>query len=155
MAIPELVPIAHKADYRTDTIGRYRDGQFIGGSSVGFPDEPFDGRHSGTRHLFTYVHLFDNAGNHERSEITRVATREEDTFTAEEIALCDQLTANLQAGLADAHFCDIAIRPFRVEHSGVVFGLIDETEMHEGLPWAELYPEGLGFSEPWNGLYDT
>ncbi len=39
----------------------------------------------------------------------------------------------------------------------VFFGLVieqhgeDETEDN----WAELYPNGLGFHEPWDGLYDT
>ncbi|WP_433200616.1 hypothetical protein ACQP00_29090 [Dactylosporangium sp. CS-047395] len=41
----------------------------------------------------------------------------------------------------------------------VVFGLIDETtdDPHEGhgAPRAELYPQRLGFHEPWNGEYDT
>jgi formate hydrogenlyase regulatory protein HycA len=29
MAVPALIPIAHEAGYRTDTIGRYDDGQFF------------------------------------------------------------------------------------------------------------------------------
>ena len=37
---------------------------------------------------------------------------------------------------------------------GVVFGLIDESEPLRG-DWVELYPDRLGFHEPWNGLYDT
>jgi hypothetical protein len=53
----------------------------------------------------------------------------------------------------------IVAQPFRVDFDNVVFGLIDETtddpdEGHGG-PWAELYPQRLGFHEPWNGEYDT
>lgn len=25
----------------------------------------------------------------------------------------------------------------------------------EGEPWAELYPDRLGFGPPWDGLYET
>jgi formate hydrogenlyase regulatory protein HycA len=40
---------------------------------------------------------------------------------------------------------------------GALFGLVveqhDENEREDN--WAELYPNRLGFHEPWNGLYDT
>ena len=58
-------------------------------------------------------------------------------------------------------FGDIAIRLFHVEHDGIVFGLVDETgqyredEEDEDDGSVELYPEGLGFHEPWDGEYDT
>lgn len=51
------------------------------------------------------------------------------------------------------------VRPFRVDFDNIVFGLIDETTDHpdegHGGPWAELYPQRLGFHQPWNGEYDT
>jgi hypothetical protein len=52
-----------------------------------------------------------------------------------------------------------AIRLFRADFDDVVLGLIGETtddpdEGHGG-PWAELYPQRLGFHEPWDGEYDT
>ncbi|MEV0953806.1 hypothetical protein [Promicromonospora sp. NPDC050249] len=54
-------------------------------------------------------------------------------------------------------YTDIAIRTFQVVFDGAVFGLIveqhDEDEREDN--WAELYPDGLGFHEPWDGLYDT
>lgn len=48
---------------------------------------------------------------------------------------------------------DIAIRPFGHEFDGVMFGLVVET--FEGTEHAELYPDTLGFHEPWDGSYDT
>ncbi|WP_374207137.1 hypothetical protein [Streptomyces sp. APSN-46.1] len=54
---------------------------------------------------------------------------------------------------------DIAIRPFRTVVEGVVFGLVteahgvDEDGEHD---WAaELHPDRLEFSAPWDGAYDT
>ncbi|MEU0521824.1 hypothetical protein [Streptosporangium sp. NPDC006007] len=41
---------------------------------------------------------------------------------------------------------DIAIRPFRHEFDGVLFGLV--IEIFEGAEHAELYPDTLGFYEP-------
>ena len=44
-------------------------------------------------------------------------------------------------------------------HDGVVFGLIDESGDRVGdgshVNWVEMYPDRLGFHEPWDGLYDT
>lgn len=57
------------------------------------------------------------------------------------------------AMLPGLHVGDIAIRPFRCDVDGVLCGLIIET--FEGAEHAELYPNNLGFYEPWDGLYDT
>ena len=48
---------------------------------------------------------------------------------------------------------NIAIRPFRVEIDGEMYGLIDESD-DEG-EHVELHPNGLGFYPSWNGFYDT
>ncbi|MEU1731662.1 hypothetical protein [Streptosporangium sp. NPDC020145] len=47
----------------------------------------------------------------------------------------------------------VAIRPFRHEVDGVLFGLVIET--FKGTEHVELYPNNLGFYEPWDSLYDT
>ncbi|MEV1246471.1 hypothetical protein ACIBO2_20760 [Nonomuraea sp. NPDC050022] len=43
----------------------------------------------------------------------------------------------------------------RVEQTGtdILYGLVIET--FEGEERAEFYPNGIGFYEPWDGLYDT
>ncbi|WP_141714913.1 hypothetical protein [Micromonospora rhizosphaerae] len=52
-----------------------------------------------------------------------------------------------------------ALAVFRTHQDGVVFGLIDESGGRAGdgsrVDWVELYPDRLGFHEPWDGLYDT
>ncbi|MCX5380303.1 hypothetical protein [Streptomyces sp. NBC_00091] len=69
-----------------------------------------------------------------------------------------RLAANL-ADLVEREYCDIAIRPFRLTADGVLFGLVTECRAEDGEEdeedWAELHPEGLGFSAPWNGECDT
>ncbi|KAB1984189.1 hypothetical protein F8144_28470 [Streptomyces triticiradicis] len=60
-------------------------------------------------------------------------------------------------GLPGLEYGDIAIRPFHLTVDGVLFGLVPERHAEgEGEDdWAELYPDRLGFSAPWDGLYDT
>ena len=48
---------------------------------------------------------------------------------------------------------DIAIRPFQFEQDAISFGLIIEDG--HARDWAELYPDRLGFYDPWDGNYDT
>jgi hypothetical protein len=65
-----------------------------------------------------------------------------------------KLTEMLDA-LPGRTFGNIKIKPFQAEFQGVLFGLVDESEERDGEPWFELYPDRLGFSEPWHGAYDT
>ncbi|MFJ4682771.1 hypothetical protein [Streptomyces sp. NPDC088789] len=154
MTVPEIVPIAHEPEYRTGTIGRYAGGQFF--ASVTYAEGPL-------RRLYVVLHRFDADGRHVHSDISRADRPPTPSPGAEETpgAAPDRAEARL-AGLLDGldgrEFGDIAIRPFRVVFDGVVFGLV--TERHAPTPgeehdWAELYPDRLGFSAPWNGLYDT
>lgn len=64
----------------------------------------------------------------------------------------DSRLAALLAQLGGLQFGDIAIRRFREHHDGVTFGLIDESG-DRSESWAELYPDGLGLCEPWDGSY--
>ncbi len=38
-------------------------------------------------------------------------------------------------------------------HDGILFGLVIEDG--HGRDWVELYPDRLGFYDPWDGNYDT
>ncbi|MFI8367893.1 hypothetical protein [Streptomyces sp. NPDC085466] len=52
----------------------------------------------------------------------------------------------------------IAVAPFVVRSEGVLLGLVAENrgeENPDGKDWAELYPDGLGFTGPRDGTYDT
>ncbi|GII94734.1 hypothetical protein [Sinosporangium siamense] len=96
------------------------------------------------------LHTFDADGHHQKSLIECTGT--DDRHLAAVDAAQDRLKGWLD-DLAGLEFGDIAVRPFRMEHEGVVFGHV--VESFEGVEHAELYPDQLGFYEPWDGSYDT
>lgn len=118
MAVPQRVPIARGAGYRTDTIGHYRHGLFYAGGSH---------RESGISPIGVAPHLTRKRG-------AQAAAR----------------PMSLPGQLDEAGFGDIAIRPLDVTCDGVTFGLIDESGPDRSSR-AELYPDGMGFSDPWDG----
>jgi hypothetical protein len=61
--------------------------------------------------------------------------------------------AELLGSLPAIEYGDIAIRPFRLEVDGVVFGLVVGGD--EESEWATLEPDDLLFSVPWDGSYST
>ncbi|MBB5872673.1 formate hydrogenlyase regulatory protein HycA [Allocatelliglobosispora scoriae] len=152
MATPDLIPINHEPGYRTDTIGRFADGQFFGSVVAGFADgiAP-DGDWAAHKRWYAVLHRFDQEGNHVSSDIQFAGT------TADgESRVVDKATGMLRQWLDELpgrSFGDISIRLFQVEVDGVTFGLIDETSDDDG--YVELYPDELGFYEPWSGDYDT
>ncbi|MGW1141360.1 hypothetical protein [Streptomyces zhihengii] len=167
MAVPEIIPIAYEPGYRTSTIGRFGGGQFLASVTYAFPDGfvAGDGWEEHKR-LFVVLHTFDHDGRHQESDIWCAGTWAEQIQRPHDersvVARAEARLADTLAGLADREYCDIAIQPFQLTVDGVVFGLItechaedenkDEDTEHD---WAELYPDRLGFSAPWNGEYDT
>jgi hypothetical protein len=147
------IPIAREAGYRTDTIGRYRDGQFHATVHGAHRDDDRAPDHERERvRWYAYLHLFDADGNHRKSEISLIGIAPRLTGTLREQATAR--LASLLGQLKEAEFGDIAIRPFTLTYDGVTFGPIDESAPSRG-NWAEMYPDGLGFSDPWDGTYST
>jgi len=153
MAVPQRIPIAREAGYRTDTIGRYRDGQFYAAAHGAHRDDDHSPDKERERvRWYVYLHLFDADGNHCKSEISLIAV-----VPYLRGVLGEQATARLTlllGQLEEAEFGDIAISPFTLTYDGVTVGLIDESDPGRG-SWAELYPDRLGFSDPWDGTYST
>ncbi|MFG3526695.1 hypothetical protein ACGF8B_08120 [Streptomyces sp. NPDC047917] len=170
MAVPEIIPIAHEPGYRTDTVGRYADGQFLASVTYAFPQGYTigDGWEEHKR-LYTVLHRFDHEGRHLDSDIGYAGTYAEQQHPAGDGSVMARAEARLAAlldGLPERDYGDIAIRPFRLTVDGVLFGLI--VEHHDGESadeeggdgegeddWAELHPDQLGFYAPWDGQYDT
>lgn len=162
MAVPEIIPIAHEPGYRTKTIGRYAGGQFFASITYAFPG---GFRHGGgweeNKRLYVVLHRFDYEGHHINSDIWCAGTwAEQQRRPCEADSVSSRAEARMAAlldGLSQREYGDIAIRPFQLTTDGVIFGLI--TERHEDGEgeddWAELYPDRLGFSAPWDGQYDT
>ncbi|WP_406389640.1 hypothetical protein [Streptomyces sp. NBC_00887] len=162
MAVPEIVPIAHEPDYRTETIGQYAGGQFLASVTYAFPQRISlgEGREDRKR-LYAVLHRFSSEGQHVHSDIWCAGTWAEQQRRPHGqdsvLARAETRLAELLDRLPRLEYGDIAIRPFHLTVDGVVFGLITERhEEGEGEDdWAELHPDGLGFAAPWDGLYDT
>ncbi|MGW6139157.1 hypothetical protein [Streptomyces sp. NPDC055140] len=150
MPVPATIPIAHEPDRRTATIGRYTDGQFLATVTYAFPEgyRPDDGWEEHKR-LYAVLHTFDASGRYRDSEIWCAGTWAAGAELAQAHAHLDKLLA----ALPGRTYGDIAVRPFRLAVDRVLFGLIAEDDDEGG--WAELYPDRLGFGEPWDGRYDT
>lgn len=158
MAVPEVIPIAYEPKHRTETIGRYADGQFLASITYAFPEgfRPDDGWEEHKR-LYVVLHTFDAEGRYRDSEVWCAGTwAEQQRAVQGEYSVLSRARvhlAKLLRSLPRRSYTDIAIRPFQLTADGVRFGLV--TGVDEGEAWAELYPDGLGFSEPWDGTYDT
>ena len=133
VAVPRLIPIAYEPDHRTDRIGRYDGGQFYA--------------NAWDHHAF--VHRFDHHGAYRDSTIVQVPDRDQ----------LDVVLDELLAPLPGKVYGDIAVQLFQTSADGVLFGLVDESgdrsDDGEDTDWVELYPDGLGFTDPWDGEYST
>jgi hypothetical protein len=160
MAVPQVIPIRYEPDYRTDTIGRYAHGQFLASitwawafrEGVGLPsDWP---RH---KRMYAVLHRFDPDGHHLDADIWFAGIwAEKQQHPPDQdpvLARARSKMAELLGSLRQIEYGDIAIRPFRLEVDSVVFGLVVGGD--EEYQWTTLEPDGLFFSRPWDGRYDT
>ncbi|MFS8200293.1 hypothetical protein ACLVWQ_16590 [Streptomyces sp. CWNU-52B] len=158
MAVPQVIPIAYEPHHRTDAIGHFAEGQFLGSVTYAFPEDfrPADGWEEHKR-LFTVLHTFDTAGRHLDSEIWCAGTWAEQQRAPQGpdsvLSQAQAHLAKLLRSLPRRRYAGIAVQPFRLTRDGVLFGLL--TGEDDGEPWAELYPDRLGFGPPWDGTYDT
>ena len=146
MAIPKRIPIKRIA-YRTGFAGTWSRGQFLANvlsqtDPVWAHEDPVN-----SRRWYVYLHEFDHEGNYLESSVESPGIGEDGRQTAM-LLLEDWI-----AGIPGLTYSDIAIRPFQFEHDTIIFGLVIE-DGHGG-DWAELYPDRLGFYDPWDGNYGT
>ena len=168
MAEPDKLLIPHEnfEGGRFTHVGRYGGGnQFMG--YLTYADPKFYHTEEVTpsgdllfrehTNCFAVLHRFDTAGLHLGTDVERVGGTEEsgerDWAKLEEMI----------AGLGRVKFCDIRVRPFRVEFGKVVHGLIhecvdaedpgDPSATHE---YVMLEPNDIMFHPPWDsGEYST
>jgi len=148
VAIPTAIPVKRVPGYRTEFVGTWSRGQFLGNV---LSQTDLIAWHAGdrlnSRRWFAYLHEFDHAGRHLESTI------ESPGIGPEGLQAAQGLLQEWLAGIPGRAYGDIAIQPFQVDHDGIRFGLIIEDG--HGRDWAELYPDQLGFHDPWDGWYDT
>ncbi|MEV7012239.1 hypothetical protein [Streptosporangium sp. NPDC051022] len=125
MAVPEIIPISYEPDYRTDTIGHWEGGQFLGSVVAAFP-KGYTHTDDWQTHKrwHAVLHTFNAAGHHLDSRIERTGT--DDNYRAAVDTAQERLKQWLNA-LPGLRYGDIAIRPFRHEVDDVLFGLVIET----------------------------
>ena len=158
MAVPPVIPIAYEPKSRTESIGRYADGQFLASITYAFPQD-FRLEHGWEEHkrLYTVLHTFDAEGHYRDSEIWCAGTWAEQLHNPDgdgSVLLRARIhLAKLLRSLPRRSYTDIAIRPFQRTVDDVLFGLVIRED--DGESWAELYPDRLAFGEPWDGTYDT
>jgi formate hydrogenlyase regulatory protein HycA len=152
MAIPDLIPIAREEGYRTDTIGRFDGGQFLGFVTFTLPMPPPDDwpRH---KRYYAVLHRFDDDGNHLGTEawFAGVAADGEGDVHARASSRLDAMIA----ALGEVEYGDVSVKLFSVEVDGETFGLVDASDPDEEVEEVELKPNYLVFFEPWDGSYDT
>jgi|AGTN01.3.fsa_nt_gi hypothetical protein len=141
--LPELIPINRIEDYHSHYMGTYGDGNQFWGRILNM-------NLSGSE-FYVVLHKFDCDGVHLGTDHTTINTEE-----SQEHALEQARTARgeLIERLGPVNYGDIAIKLFRVNIDGHVFGLIDSSTEE----WGDLItmePGDLGFHPPWNGDYDT
>jgi len=158
MAVPEVVPIAYMPKHRTESIGRYADGQFLASITYAFPQGfRLDSGWEEHKRLYTVLHTFDAEGHYRDSEIWCAGTWAEQLRNPDGDESVLQRArvhlAKLLRSLPRRSYTDIEVRPFQLTVDGVLFGLVVRED--EGESWAELYPDRLAFGEPWDGTYDT
>ena len=143
MAIPKRIPIKRIAGYRTEYTGTWSRGQFLGNVLSQSRRLVLDG----DRAWFAYLHEFGQDGGYLESTVECPGIGE----AGRQAAL--RLLQEWLEGIPGLAYGDIAIQPFQHEHDGILFGLVIEDG--HGADWAELYPDRLGFHDPWDGNYDT
>lgn len=155
---PELIPVAYEPHGRTEAIGRYSDGQFLASVTYAFPEGfRLDEGWEEQKRLYAVLHLFDGDGHYRDSQIWCAgswAEQQRDPDGADSVLTRARAhLAGMLRSLPKRTYTDIAIRPFQLTVDGVFFGLVAKEDDDGG--WAELYPDHLGFAEPWDGTYDT
>jgi hypothetical protein len=143
MAVPKRIPVRRIAGYRTEYAGTWLRGQFLANVLSQSRRLAIDG----DREWYAYLHEFDHNGAYLESTVECPGTGE----AGRQAAL--QLLREWLAAVPGLTYGDIAIHPFQYEHDGTLFGLVIE-DGHD-MDWAELYPDRLGFHDPWDGNYDT
>jgi formate hydrogenlyase regulatory protein HycA len=162
---PERLRVPHD-EHRFEYVGRYGGGkQFLADVTRAFPDDdPYPdptGDWASKKRWYAVLHCFDADGNHLGTDLFSGGTTAEGQDQA--VGRADQKLDEMLASLGEYHLCDIAVRPFRVEHEGYLFGLVyqrnsweDPEDPDGAYECVMLWPNDIMFHPPWDsGEYST
>ncbi len=131
-------------DYHIRCAGRTRDGRQVFVTA----DLEYDAAASRTTD-FIVVYTWDRAGDFMDAQVTTLGVRGE--YDPSEAA---RLHERIQNGIEGLTLDTIRVKPCRIVHDGIEFGLIPRTD--DGFTVVELMPGNtLCFLEPFDGEYDT
>jgi formate hydrogenlyase regulatory protein HycA len=161
-----LIPYEDFEGGRFTHVGRYGAGeQFMGYVTYAYPkfyhteETTPDGQDFWRQHIncFAVLHRFDAVGRHLGTDVEAVEGTPDSG--QRDWAKLEQMIA----GLAPVEFCDIRVKPFRVEVGKIVHGLIyecvdaeDPDDPNATVEYVMLEPNDIMFHPPWDsGEYST
>ncbi|WP_258097134.1 hypothetical protein [Marinoscillum pacificum] len=146
--IPKILPIMREEDYHTHYISTTKNKtQFFGYQTFVFPDGFPGSDWKKSRKEYVILHLFDDQGNHIKTEHWFAGTT--DQINPEELA---HKLHEMINELEEVTFQDIAVVPFSTEVDGIQFGLIPNDDDES----ISLQPSStIAFYAPWDGEYYT
>jgi hypothetical protein len=165
MAAPDKlrIPLETEEYARFDCIGRLEDGrQFLAFVTGAFPgEERFPDPSSSAienKQWVAVLHLFDEDGNHIRTETQLGGTNRDDDAGEKAYIKLDAILAEL--GFLSTKLCDVYIRPFSIELDGITYELVYENTIDEEDGFENecvmLWPNDIMFHPPWDsGEYST
>ena len=147
MAIPTRIRITRMVDYHTHFIGKYDNGkQFFGYEHFVF--EPDKDRQLENRHEYVVLYIFNEEGDLVGNKYW---------YAGKSTALncnTEKKLKELVKELGKIRYCNIRVKPFKIEIDNYTFGLIAFAD--PDYERVELHPNNtIAFSEPWDGEYDT
>jgi len=150
MGAPQLISI-ERDDYHAEYIGRTdKELQFFL-TSLFIPAISGDPGNE-----FLDVFLFNEDGDLVQSTVDELGPRSQLDYNKVEALKVRRLSE-----LGEVQYCDIRVKPFAVEHFGMLMGLIPSkwasSSGHSEYWLVELHPNGcMAFTAPWDsGGYDT
>ena len=162
---PDTLLIPHN-DHRFEYVGRYGGGkQFMAFVTGAFPEgDPYPdpgGDWASKKRWYAVLHRFDAAGNHLATDAWSGGTTAEGEDEACERAW--RRLGEMLASLGGYELCDVAVKPFRFEHDGYLFGLVhgrtsygDPDHPDAASEYVMLWPNDIMFHPPWDsGEYST
>jgi hypothetical protein len=152
VALPERIKISYDKWRKTNLVGTCAGGRQFMAFVVATLPAPLPRDRRAHQHWHAVLHTFDEAGHHLRTRAWfagKTADGERDAIARARAKLTE-----LMLPLGEVTLGEVFIRLFSVEIGGATFGLVDVSDPVEESEAVALVPNGLWFTDPWDGRYD-